>query len=396
VPATSLAAFIELCGPALPARVEALCAIIAAAPRGGRMVQTRHALELTLARLAESDRGPGSTAERRIVDLAGAVMALHGSLDASGQDRLRSMLDTGLSASGTLIPVFHLIRTIELQRSRGFTVVPVGLADAAPFDLLLRRDGEDAELACETVSAEEGRDLHRSAWFSLVDGIDPDLQTWLSAHPGRYLLKMTLPNGLRGQSDPGQGLATLSDLQRRIRDMLSAQRRADHDEAAVLRLDPLLLAGAQARELGLMDALRQQFGPEAQLAVTRSGNGVFVMAARAGRENHIGGAVRARLAAATPARFGGRKPAILSILLEDTDRAEWRTLRDTLQLEGETRQFLTCPEAAPLVAVTAASRIEMLDPAAPDSAPDGEIRFRNQAHPAAKSAALAPSIRSCG
>ena len=34
--------------------------------------------------------------------------------------------------------------------------------------------------------------------------------------------------------------------------MLEASGRADHDEAAVLRLDPLMLAGAQADELGLL------------------------------------------------------------------------------------------------------------------------------------------------
>ena len=48
------------------------------------------------------------------------------------------------------------------------------------------------------MTAEEGRGVHRGAWFRLADRIDPDLQIWLAAHPGRYLLKMTLPNGLRG------------------------------------------------------------------------------------------------------------------------------------------------------------------------------------------------------
>ena len=82
--------------------------------------------------------------------------------------------------------------------------------------------------------------MRRGAWFNLVDRVDPDLQTWLAAHPGRYILKLTLPNGLRDEDDP-EGGALLGILHDRIRAMLASQRRADYDEAAVLRLDPLML-----------------------------------------------------------------------------------------------------------------------------------------------------------
>ena len=43
--------------------------------------------------------------------------------------------------------------------------------------------------------------------------------------------------------------------------MLEAQRRADHDEAAVLRLDPLMLAAAQADELGLVSVAAPRVRP---------------------------------------------------------------------------------------------------------------------------------------
>ena len=67
----------------------------------------------------------------------------------------------------------------------------------------------EAEVACDVISAEDGRGVHRGAWFSLVDRIDAELQTWLCAHPGRYILKMTLPQGLRAERD-GELLATLA------------------------------------------------------------------------------------------------------------------------------------------------------------------------------------------
>ncbi len=391
----ALAAFVDLCGSAWQPRIDSIQAAATAGPRMGRALQQQHAIELTIARLAQSGGPAGSKPEQAIAALAGSVVRLHRRLDGASRDRLHALLVAGLDGTQSLVPLFHLIRTAELQRGRGFAVRHAGLEDAVPFDLLLERDGDEAELACETVSAEDGRNLHRSAWFSLVDGIDPDLQSWLSDHPGRYLLKMTLPQGLRESPDGSSGgLEALSDLQRRIREMLSRQRRADFDEAAMLRLDPLLLAGSQASELGLMDTLRAQFGPEAQLAVTRSGGGMLVMAARASREDDIGAAARRRMMQATPVRFSGTRPGILAMFLEDTDTKDWRALRDGLLLEGETRQFLTRPDAAHLVAVTAASRAELFGATGADVAADGELRFRNQAHPAAKSAALGPAIRS--
>jgi hypothetical protein len=118
------------------------------------------------------------------------------------------------------------------------------------------------------------------------------------------------------------------------------------------------------------------------------------MAARAGRADEVAVAIRRRLAAIAPTRLTGTRPGILAMFIEDTDRTEWRDLRDRLELEGETRQFLAHPQARSIIAVTCASRMELLGAAAPDSAPDGEMRFRNPAHPAAKHPALAPAVLS--
>jgi hypothetical protein len=372
-------------GKVWTARVAWLGRAIGGSQRLGRALGQRHVIEITLERLRRGlHRAPMPT-ERLVAALAGEAAAVFASLSRGGRQRLRAGLRAGLAGDNSLIGVFHLLRTAGLQRARGFAVQFAGCDEAAPFDLLIRRDGVEAEVACDVVSAEEGRDVHRGVWVRLVDRIDPDLQTWLAAHPGRYLLKLTLPQGLRGD-----GLAALHG---RIRGMLQASRRADHDEAAVLRLDPLMLAAAQADENGLLSSLRHEFGHEAHLAVTTSaGGGVFVLAARAGRENDVAAAIRRRMAAIAPLRLTGTRPGILAMFVEDTDRAEWRGLRERLELEGQTRQFLVNPVARQVVAVSCASRLELF--AAADAAPEGELRFRNPAHPAAKAAALAPAVLS--
>ena len=384
-PRTEAARVIKLVGAVRwRRRIAEITAMCRNGRRAGRAALQRHLPELTLDRLARGEDRPLALAEAQIVALAQHTTKLASTLAPDGRARLLSELHSGLADENTLIPLFHLIRTATTQRDRGFTVHFAGLADAAPYDLLITREGVEAEIVCDTISAEEGRDVHRGAWVQLVDRIDPDLQTWLGAHPGRYVLKLTLPQGLKREPQ------SLAALHGRIRDMLGSTNRSDHDAAAVLRLDPLMLAAAQADEAGLMAGMRREFGTEAHLAVTTAGAGVFVMAARAGRENDIAVAIRRRLAALTPARLSGTRPGILAMFVEDTDRAEWRDLQDRLVLEGETRQFLAHHTARGVVAVTCTSRHEMLG----TGMAEGEVRFRNTGNPFAKAVALAPAVLS--
>jgi hypothetical protein len=393
--AQALDAFVALCGKrAWAARMADLGARVQPGLLSSRGTQQRHALEFALARLTgRRAEARYSLAERRLCAFAREAVRLAATLPAAPRARLREQLAAGLSGEATLIPLFHLLRVAALQRARGFEVRFTGLAEGTPHDLEITQGGITAEVAVETVSAEEGRHLHRGDWYALVDRVNPDLQTWLAAHPGRYVLKMTLPDGLSGAEQ-------LSELHQRITEMLAAEKRQDSGAQAVLKLDPLMIAGAQAaagEAGGLPSRLRAQFGHEAHLALTtdpRSGS-VFVMAARSGRENEIATAVCRRLSLAAESRLsGGKVPGILAAFLDDLDRGEWRALRDRLELEGAVRRFLTTAAARPVVAVSCASRMEMFGASPPDGAEGGELRFRNQAHPAAKHPGLTAAIAS--
>ncbi len=345
----------------------------------GRARRTHHALELTLERMWRTGAPAVTRAERILVDLADDLVAVLAALPPPARERLRVDIEAALTGAGTLVSLFHLLRCARMYRQRGFQVGFSGLMEGTAYDLTLCRAGRTFEAVCQTFSAEDGRDVHRTAWSYLVDRVDPDLQSWLATHPGRYVLKMTLPGGLKGQ-EAGGSSAALAALHGRITRLLSQSHRADHDEAAVLRLEPLLLAGAQASELGLMAGLRAEFGHEAHLAVAQAGRGVLVMAARAAREDEVAQAMHRRMAALAPARLSGTRPAILAMFIEDTDPLEWRVLREQLQIEGAARHFLTQPEARRVAAVTCASRFELLGVQPPQTAEGGELRFCSPAH----------------
>ncbi len=374
-------------------RLSALGAASTPGSRLGSHLLQRHCIEMTIERLrSHTLLRPPSTAECLIAGYAASAVETLNELSAAGREQFLAMLRSALTGAEPLVASFHLLRTAAMQRARGFDVRFAAFEDNVPFDLLIKRGGAEAEIVCDVVSADAGHGIHRDAWFRLVDRVDPALQNWLRAHPGRYLLKMTLPKGLKD----GHDLDLVQALSDRVVRMIKRRQHADGDETAMLRFDPLLLAAAQADELGLMARLRQEFGPEAHLSVVAPGSGVLVLAARAGEENEVPSAVRRRLGAVAPARLTGTRPGIVAMFIEDTDRIEWRLMREKLSLEGEIRQFMTHPEARNVVAVTCSSRLELFGFPAPDAEAGGELRFRNPAHPAAKREDLSPAVSSTG
>ncbi|GAB0117457.1 hypothetical protein Acid7E03_15290 [Acidisoma sp. 7E03] len=379
------------------ARIAEIIGRAAAGNRSGAVVKQRHALELAIERMRgrapdgtrAAERSAPTVAEQRLEAILAELMATTTVLSPTGLGRLRARLDAALSGDGRLVGLLHLFRTAALHRARGFEVVHSGLEEGTAYCLLLRRDGAEAECICHTLSGEAGRDIHRQAWASFCDRVEAQVKPWLAARPGRYLLKMTFARGLQ-DGDAAQ----MEALQARVLSMLEGGARLDQDEAAVLRIEPLVLGSNNASLDGLMARLREEFGPEAHLSLSACAEGVWAMAARAGRRNSIAEMVRSELEQLAPTVVSGTRPAILALFLEEMDRPEWRVLRDSLELEGAARQYMTCDGAAHVVAVTCYSRMEMFGLSGPDAAPEGELRFRNPAHPAAKVPALAPAIQS--
>ena len=377
------------------ARLADITARAAASNRLGGVIRQAHALELALERLrtralaGTPAAAAPSVAEQKLQEILAEAVAIIDRLSPAGAERLRERLRAGLTGDRSLMESFHLFRTAALHQARGFALSFTGLEQGTPYDFLLSRDGVEMECVCETISAESGRDVHRRAWAQFCDRIEGQMKPWLGTRPGRYLLKMTLARGLRdGRSE------MIEALQARVLAMLEGGARLDQDETAVLRVEPLATSGASPTVESLMTRLRREFGPEAHLSVSACADGVWAMAARAGRRNEVAAVIRAHLDTLAPGRVSGERPAILSLFVEDLDRAEWRGLRESLELEGAARHFMTCGGAASVVAVTCYSRMEMFGLTGPDAVAEGELRFRNPAHPAAKNPALAPAILS--
>ena len=371
-------------------RIAALTEASRMPTRAGRAMLQRHCIELTIERLRHTPVGHlPSTAERCIMADATEALSILSGLSGPGQEQFLDWLRARLVGQGCLVDAFHLLRIAAMRRSQGFQVQFAGFELGAPFDLLIRRDGVAAEVACNVLSAEEGRSFQRHAWLRLVDGLDHELQAWLRSNPGRYLMKMTLHDGLHGKDD-----ALRAKIQSCIRNTRHPRTLSEGNVGVTVRLEPLTLPVANADGPGLMTRLRHEFGPEAHLTVISVGGSVLALAARTERENDIATAVNRHLKAAASSRLSGQRPGVLALFIEDLDQLEWRLLRETLQLEGEVRQFMTHKAASCVAAVSCSSRLELFGMVSAGAEPQGEVRFRNPAHPSAKLEALAPAVSS--
>ena len=194
----ALDAFVALAGPRLwAARMAEIGRYAACGPRAGQAIRQRHALELAIERLRGTLTRPPSVAELHAARLAGDAVTLSRALRARGRGRLHDRLRTALAGDGTLVPIFHMLRTAALQVSRGFSVAFAGLEDDAPYDLLIARGcvprrRSPAKLCRRRrggwCTAGPGR-IWLIGWTPIYASGSPPI-------PGRYLLKMTLPQGL--------------------------------------------------------------------------------------------------------------------------------------------------------------------------------------------------------
>src|ERR1700722_14012186 len=131
------------------ARLTEIRDLAASGRRAGQALRQRHGVELTLEKLRRNPGAMPSITEALLGQYAAEIPMLAAELTRRGRDRLVERLRLGLSGQNTLIPVFHLIRTALAQRARGFSITFSGLDDETPHDLLLTRNGVEAEVACE-------------------------------------------------------------------------------------------------------------------------------------------------------------------------------------------------------------------------------------------------------
>ena len=91
--------------------------------RVGRALAQQHAVEVTIERLRRGGcAGVRTPAEMCVLDLVREAVVTDAELSQTGRARFRAALAAAMVNETTLVPLFHILRTAALQRSRGFAV----------------------------------------------------------------------------------------------------------------------------------------------------------------------------------------------------------------------------------------------------------------------------------
>lgn len=351
-----------------------------------RAIRRRYLLELAMEQLFRrlNKRGesrPLPEEYRVLASVAGAIAEIAEALPAKPRKELNARIAQGLTGEGSLVSVFHLAATAQRFVSLGFRVSFPDLAGKAPYDLLVEKGGQSAEVACVTVPADVGRAIHSGDWDQLVGQLDPALQSYVERRPGRYILKLSMPEGIAGS----RGVTAIRDEVVRL---LSDGTRVARSDTVVLKLDPLTLAPERLTEDNLHRRLETQFGHTANLAISIDGESVFVVAARSGKPDDIARGVLTQIAD-VPRRFSGERPAMLFTLVDDLSPAEWVDLRDRMELEVAGRELLNRAENAPVHSVGFLSVPDLVTVDRPGFARHRSLWVVNPKHPQARAAEFA-------
>ncbi len=368
------------------ARMRSLEAHIAGQPALRHVVQRRHLLEMAFDQLDRRVRRAGPDRPlppqyAALAEIAGLVGDTAEALNAKGEKALKARLAAALEDGGALSAALHPFAVARRFLQLGFSVSFPDLEDKAPYDLLVEKDGTAAEVVCVAVASDAGRSVDSADWSRLVGEIDGAMQAYVDGRPGRYVLKLSLPEGLAGDT----GIADIRDA---VVELLADNQRSARAESVVMKLDPLNLGSDPISQDDLHQVLRAQFGPAASLAIGMFGDSAFAIAGRSGKPDDIARGVLDQLVD-VPRRFGGDRPGLLFTLVDDVSAVEWTSLRDRMELEVAGRELLNRAENAPVHSVAFVSVADMVTEGPPGFARHRSLCVLNPKHPQARAADLA-------
>jgi hypothetical protein len=386
-PRGAIRQFMGLVGrPAWTARVRALENQIKRQPTLRHAIRRRYLLEMAFDQLDRRVRNRNETRalpeqSAALAEIAGVIGDAAEILTKAGRATLQERLRAAFGDDGNLAEALHPFAVARRFLELGFTVAFPGLEKDTPHDLLVAKDGIDADVVCVAVGSDPGRAVNSDDWFQLIDLIDPALRAYVVDRPGRYLLKLSMPKGLsNAKAIPGIRDAVL--------DLLSQNQRSARAESVVMKLDPLSMPANRVDQETLHQRLQAQFGPGASLAIGVDGESAFAVAGRSGKPDNIAAGVLQQMVD-VPRRFGGERPGLLFTLVDDVSAVEWTNLRDQMELEVAGRELLNRTENAPVHSVAFLSVADLVSAGPPGFARYRSLCVLNPKHPQADSEALA-------
>jgi len=345
-------------------------------------IKERHTVELELDRLLKHKRKTGrypkkseSTAFQRVVGFMRMVHGVHSNLNVPGKHRLHGMIRDALKREGGFAALEHEMTTAAHCMRQGFDIEFVDLEGEDRFDLLARRDQDEIEIECKTVSNDIGRKIHRKDFIELAKNLWPLLSDYRAELRQSRLVVLKVDDRLANTSDEAKRVSeTIASVLGS--DNTSSQVRGFSVEVHEYRPASLPPDAATIRE-----EIEKLIGTyQFHLFMCGDRDAVIVFVAHSSHRDQMLAYIYRQLKNATD-QFSGDRPAILSVLIEDIYPDQWADLRQGSGLQVMTSKLLVSPARSHVHSVSYSS-VGVLEKYPGHSSIRGTVlSYRNPHHP---------------
>jgi hypothetical protein len=321
-------------------RIDGLHAELNSNPLWRQFVLERYGLELAFADVHRHLRATGrcpwppEIAEQyRLYSFLAAAVRVHARLSPEGRARLAGAIRTGLKKEFGLGPVAFEMKVVAHLMSRGFDIEFHDLASGGGYDFLATSGPKKIEVECKHISADIGRQIHRSALHDLGGVLRPAMTRAVDKRHDGQLLQITLPGKLTRNKDHQQMFAKL------IESVLSGKSPGVNDSVCAVSAQSFSLetspfSGEHINQLTLQDIehyLKRAFNIENSHILThwRPGHGAVLIVFKSAKPDSVLGEIFKHLKADAKKQFSANLPAFLCVHLADLTEAQLRDLADT-------------------------------------------------------------------
>lgn len=298
-----------------------------------------------------------SMAAYELVAFAAGTVRCYERLSERGRRRLRGVLLDGLKEDKGLSSVHHEITTAIHLMSRGFDVEFHDLEHGGGFDFLARKNAMEIEVECKMFSADLGRKFHKRRSATLCKALqDVLMQTYRSAANG-MIVTVTIPDRLTPSPKQHHGIEQTLQA-----GLLSGEAITRSEFCNVRVMDfsieesPFNRAPDNLSRNEIQHFVGERTGnSNSTLIILFSpGTHAVVLSLQSEKSDDVLKGMRHQLREAAKGQFTKKRPALLSVQLQDltteqlADLAQsdspWRGNATGLQLM--TSDFLQSPSRA--------------------------------------------------
>ncbi len=260
------------------------------------------------------------------------VVGVHRHLTSQAQKRLRGMIRGQLKDDSGLAPVASEMAVASHLMSRDFDVIFNDLETGRGFDFLAKRREVEIEVECKHVSGDVGRKLHKRRVYELGGRIVPLLDEVLERQSDGWLLRITVPDHLKGAREQHEAIAKVVEETLR-----SGQRSSDHSVCSLeVQQFPLADSPFSASSPGAISEQLVKDFVEKRLGVFNKHlfclfgpqKGAVVVVFHSSKPDKVLDGIHRQLKNSSKDQLTGLRPGLMCVHLEDVSGKDLRELAD--------------------------------------------------------------------